>query len=245
MSNEVIRQLRERKSMRVYTDQPIPAECKAEIIQAALEAPTAGNMCLYSILDITDQAIKDTLAVTCDDQPFIARAPLTLIFVADYRRWYLSYRLVCGSDVRKPAEGDLMLAACDALIAAQNTVVAAESLGIGSCYIGDILENYERHKALLNLPQYTMPVAMLCYGYPVEQQKKRAKPARYRAEHIVSENGYRPADEARLREMHDLVYGQGAFESMVKRTYERKWNKPFIEEMTRSVRRWMDDWTSG
>ena len=54
----------------------------------------------------------------------------------------------------KPEEGDLFLASSDALIAAQNAVIAAESFGIGSCYIGDITEQYEVHKEMLNLPQY-------------------------------------------------------------------------------------------
>ena len=69
-----------------------------------------------------------------------------------------------------------MLAVCDALIAAQNAVVAAESLGIGSCYIGDIMENAEVHQMTLQLPKYVFPVAMLVFGYPTDQQKKRKKP---------------------------------------------------------------------
>ena len=87
----------------------------------------------------------------CDNQPFIARAPLVLLFLADYQRWFDYYMLsgvedLCrrrGEPLRKPQEGDLFLACNDALIAAQTAVVAAESLGIGSCYIGDIMENYE------------------------------------------------------------------------------------------------------
>ncbi len=87
---------------------------KAAIIEAALQAPTAGNMTLYSIIDVTDQERKETLAVTCDNQPFIAKAPLVLVFVADYQRWY---ELFCHyeEEVRQPGLGDLLLACDDAL----------------------------------------------------------------------------------------------------------------------------------
>lgn len=64
-----------------------------------------------------------------------------------------------GSEPRKPDVGDLMLAVSDAVIAAQNAVVAAESFGIGSCYIGDIIENYEEQRRLLQLPEYVFPAA--------------------------------------------------------------------------------------
>ena len=71
----------------------------------------------------------------------------------------------------KPQEADLLLANCDALIAAQNSVIAAESLGIGSCYIGDIVENIEVHKEMFNLPEYVFPTIMVCYGHHKDHPK--------------------------------------------------------------------------
>jgi FMN reductase (NADPH)/FMN reductase [NAD(P)H] len=131
--NEVLTTIKKRKSARVFTDQRIPEEMKAEILNAAFEAPTAGAMMLYSILDITDEELKAKLAVICDHQPFIAKAPLVLIFLADYQRWYDAY-CFAGCGPRNPGEGDLLLACADALIAAENTVIAAESLGYGGNY---------------------------------------------------------------------------------------------------------------
>ena len=102
--NEVLRQLKARKSVRVYEERPVEAEVKQAILEAAIQAPTAGNMALYTILDITDQGIKDKLAVSCDNQPFIATAPMVLVFCADYRRWY---DVFCAhvEEVRKPEIG--------------------------------------------------------------------------------------------------------------------------------------------
>ena len=74
--NQVMTVLMNRKSIRAYENRPVEPEVKAQILQATLRAPTAGNMMLYSIIDVTDQGIKDKLAVTCDNQPFIATAPL-------------------------------------------------------------------------------------------------------------------------------------------------------------------------
>ena len=140
--NEVIKQLYERKSVRVFEDREITKEDKFVILESATMAPTAGNQQLYTILDITDQMLKEQLVETCDHQPFIAQAKMVLIFCADCQKWYDGFK-VYGCNPRKPAIGDLMLAVCDANIAAQNAVVAAHSLGIGSCYIGDIMENCE------------------------------------------------------------------------------------------------------
>ena len=81
-----------------------------------MQAPTAGNQMLYTILQITDQNLKERLAETCDHQPFIAKAPLVLVFLADFQRWYDAFASA-GCHARLPAEGDLMLAVADACIA--------------------------------------------------------------------------------------------------------------------------------
>jgi nitroreductase len=95
--NEVIRLLDERCSTRAYDPAPPTAEEKRAILHAAMRAPTAGNLMLYSIIEIEDQALKDRLAVTCDDQPFIARAPWVLLFVADFQKW-MDLFAACGCD---------------------------------------------------------------------------------------------------------------------------------------------------
>ena len=131
--NPILQSLFDRKSVRVYEEKPIPAEMKQAILEAAAQAPSAGCQQLYTILDITDPALKEALAESCDHQPFIAKAPLVLVFCADCKKWYDAY-LEAGCTPRTPGVGDLMLAVTDAAIAAQNAVVAAESFGIaGLC----------------------------------------------------------------------------------------------------------------
>jgi len=241
--NEILQQLHERKSVRVYEDRAIEPKVKQAILEAAIQAPSAGNMALYTILDITDPELKAKLAVSCDNQPFIATAPMVLIFCADYRRWY---DVFCDhvEEVRKPDMGDLFLAEADTLIAAQNAVVAAHSLGLGSCYIGDITENYEYHKELLNLPKYVVPAAMLCIGYPTAQQMSRPKPPRHAVSDLVHENGYSLEKSHAMARMLSAQQDKEGEEltDWLNRFCKRKWNSEFSLEMSRSCTEMVKDW---
>ena len=232
--NAITESLRNRKSVRAFEDRQIAENIKQEILRCAAQAPTAGNQQLYTILDITDQALKEKLAVTCDNQPFIAKAPLVLIFCADAEKWLDAF-IEAGCSPRAPGAGDLMLAVCDAAIAAQNAVTAAESFGIGSCYIGDIMEQCETHRELLGLPAYVFPALMLVFGYPTQQQMSREKPERFAMKHIVHENTYRRMDGQELREMLSQRAGSRGYDEWVKAFCERKYNSDFAREMGRSV----------
>lgn len=236
--NEVLSQLHARKSVRAFADTPVPPEVKRAVLEAACAAPTAGNQQLYTILDITDQALKDTLADTCDHQPFIARAPMVLIFCADCQKWYDAFA-AGGCQPRKPGVGDLLLACSDANIAAQNAVTAAWSLGIGSCYIGDVMEQCETHRRLLHLPEYVFPAAMVVFGYPTAQQQSREKPRRRALPHIVHENGYRRMDAGELEMMLADNAGQRPYAEWLKAFCDRKYNSAFSREMTRSVEEYL------
>lgn len=128
-----------------------------------------------------------------------------------------------------------MLAVTDTMIAAQNAVVAAESLGIGSCYIGDIMERCEYHRELFNLPEYVFPAGMLVFGYPTVQQKERKKPQRCRLGDIVHENTYQRKRGDGLRMMFDKETKVKSFDEWSQAFCKRKYNSDFSKEMTRSV----------
>lgn len=241
--NEIITALHARKSMRAYTGASIPPEKKEAILSAACAAPTAGNQQLYTILDITDQRLKDRLAVSCDNQPFISKAGIVLIFCADCQKWYDAYNAI-GCKPRLPAVGDLMLAVTDCAIAAQNAVTAADSLGLGSCYIGDIMEQCELHRELLGLPEYVFPAVMLVIGVPTQQQLDRPKPQRCALKHIVHENTYRRMEQEELREMLEHNSGQLSYEQWLRAFCERKYQSDFSREMSRSVAEYLKAFSS-
>lgn len=241
--NEVVKNLFERKSVRIFEDRPISPEDRLTILQAACQAPTAGNQQLYTILEITEPALKKRLSVTCDNQPFIADAPLVLLFCADCQKWYDAYRYA-GCTPRHPSAGDLMLAVEDSSLAAQNAVTAAWSLGIGSCYIGDIMEHCELHRELFQLPPYVFPAVMLVLGYPTARQRERIKPARCPLVSIVMENTYRKMDRDALYQMFSHKSGQQSYEDWMTAFCNRKYNSDFSREMGRSVREYLKEFLS-
>ena len=239
--NQTIQQLFDRKSIRVFTDREITSDEKNLILRSAVQAPTAGNQQLYTIIDVTDQTVKDTLVKTCDNQPFIATAKMVLIFCADCKKWYDAFRFA-GCDPRDPGVGDLALAISDAIIAAQNAVTAAESLGVGSCYIGDIMENCEQHRNLLHLPKYVFPCCMLVFGFPTQQQTDRKKPLRSPMDSIVHENTYHEMDAAELESMLDIRVAPGnTYLNWITAFCKRKYNSEFSREMSRSVGEYLKD----
>lgn len=232
--NEVLRQLAQRRSVRVFTAQPIGAAVRQAILEAAAQAPTAGCQQLYTIIDVQDPAKKQALADSCDHQPFIAGAPLVLVFCADPLKWYDAYTAE-GCGPRPLGVGDLLLAVDDALIAAQNAVTAAWSLGVGSCYIGDIMENRAVQKEILGLPDRVFPAALVVFGYPTPQQQTRPKPPRADLRHIVHTDTYRRMDPAELREMLAANAAGRPYGAWLEAFCRRKYNAGFSREMTRSV----------
>lgn len=180
MGNETIQLMGRRMSLRRYAPEPIRPEHLDAIVNSTMRAPTAGNMMLYSVVQVEDQAKKDRLAETCN-HAFIAGAPLVLLFLADLQRIYDFYQAFdvpgyCRENdlpFQKPQASNLLMSCCDALIAAQTSVLAAESLGIGSCYIGDIMGRCEDHQQMFQLPRWTFPVALVCYGYYPQDVERR------------------------------------------------------------------------
>lgn len=253
--NPVLETIHKRTSLRLYKDTPIQDEDLQAVLEATLRAPTAGNMMLYSVLVIKDQDMKDKLSKTCDNQPFIAKAPLVLVFLADYQRWLDYYRLsdvpaFCADSDRtwqEPDVGDLFLAMDDALIAAQTAVLAAESLGIGSCYIGDIMENYEIHRDLLQLPEYVFPAGMLCLGYYPDNYKPKFR-ERFAQEYIVHHEKYRNLTDDALAKMFarsEQEFSPGntfGAKNMGQFMYVRKTGSAFAREMSRSIRAALENW---
>ncbi|MBQ9913920.1 MAG: nitroreductase family protein [Clostridia bacterium] len=236
--NEIMKSLVARKSIRQFESRDIDEKTRELLLLSASQAPTAGNQQLYTIIDVRSQEIKDKLAVSCDNQPFIKTAPMVLIFCADCKKWDDAYRSI-GLEPKSAGEGDLFIAIEDAVIAAQNVVVAAESFGLGSCYIGDIIENREYHKQLFSLPDKVVPICMLVIGYPTEGQLKRPKPRRCEQKFIVHTDSYRALDADELREMLSYKAGEKAYEEWLTAFCKRKYDSDFCKEMTRSAKEYI------
>ena len=170
---------------------------------------------------------------------------MVLVFLADCARWPQVYQ-EAGCQPRPAGAGDLFLAVADACIAAQNVVVAAQSLGLGSCYIGDILENCEQVRQELALPAQVVPAAMLVIGWPTRQQQQRKKPARFARNYIVAENQYPAFTGAQHRQALEDRAARGGngtfdFDQWVKAFEQRKYGSDFSREMSRSAAEYLKD----
>ncbi len=244
-----------RRSVRAYEDRPVPPDIRDLVLTAALRAPTAGNLCLYTILEIEDPSLKARLSETCDHQPFIAGAPWVLVFLADWARLLGYFRhpggpewcATRGEPYLRPRESDVLLAVCHALVAAQSAASAAEALGLGTCYIGDILENGEIHRELLGLPPYAFPITMLCLGWPTDRQKERPQPPRLPRDLVVHRDRYRgftAGDYDRMFAGKDWPEPRRdpAGDNPGISLYSRKFAAAYSLEMRRSVRALLEEW---
>ena len=253
--NPTLALIEQRSSTRTFSDAPVTEEQREAVLHAASRAPSAGAMMMYSIIDIREQATLDRLAVLCDNQPFIARAPWALLFVVDYAKWIdLFEHEGCfepefaertGREPRRaPGLGEFAIAAQDAVIAAQTAAIAAESVGLGSCYIGDVVERCEEMAELLELPAYTVPLSLLVLGAPAKERPATPHPT----ENLVMRERYAPASDevldAQTAEM-DAMFRPHAAEpgARVHDIYTRKHTSAFMAEMCRSMGRWLGNWT--
>ncbi|MFX0180633.1 MAG: nitroreductase family protein [Candidatus Hodarchaeota archaeon] len=252
-TNQTLELIKNRRTIRVYKSTQLSQEEIDTIIYGAMRAPTAGNMMMYSIIQVTQQEKKEKLAITCDNQPHIAKAPLILIFLADMQRWWDYFQLnmvptLCterGIDFETPQESDLLLACCDALIAAQNAVITAESLGIGSCYIGDIMENIEIHREMFDLPKWVFPITMVCFGYPKGDKEKIPLKERFPKKFIHFIDNYKRLSKENFTEMFLNVnrdFNIKFAKNLGQQFYFGKSGADFSKEMRRSVKVAIKDW---
>ncbi len=237
--NDLLTALMSRRSVRAYRDDAVEPDVRDRILEAMRRAPTAGNQTQYSVIEVEDPGARKTLALTCDNQPFIASAPWVLVFLADVQR-LLDYYSHSGVTPKPPREGDALLATADAFVAAQTAVIAAEAEGLGSCYIGDILEHYETVRDLLNLPRYVLPVSLITFGYPTEQQRHRPQPGRMERSSFVFRDRYHRLRGDDLAHVYDYAdpgpdrYRSGA-DTFGQHMHDRKYASDFMNELRRSV----------
>ncbi len=159
--------LNNRRTIRKYTNQQVSSELLNELLKVAAQSSNTGNMQAYSVVVTTDSEIKKQLAPTHFNQPMITNAPVVLTFCADFNR----FTKWCEQRDADPGYDNFqsfMAAAIDAIIFAQTFAVAAESAGLGICYLGTTTYNAGEIIDILNLPKLVVPVTTITVGYPAE-----------------------------------------------------------------------------
>jgi len=175
MHNAVISTLLNHRSIRKFKPQPLSEEQIKLLVSCAQAASTSSFTQSFSIIGVEDPEIKKQLRAISGDQPYVEENGYFFVFVADqYRNKKIGDQNGADTSVLDTTQR-LTVALGDAAFAAQNMAVAAESMGLGICYIGSIQRDIEKTAELLHLPDYTFPVFGLAVGYPDQNPEKRPR----------------------------------------------------------------------
>ena len=160
-----------RASVRNFSEKPVSDTMIEQMLQAASQAPTTGNMQLYSVVLTRDEAKKAALAPAHFSQPAFVNAPVILTFCADYNR-FVKW---CEQRNAKPGYDNFqsfVAAMLDAVILAQQFVTIAEKEGLGTCYLGTTTYNAPMIADVLELPELVVPVITVALGWPATEPVK-------------------------------------------------------------------------
>jgi nitroreductase len=161
----------ERRSIRKYSSKEVGETLLNDLLMMACRTSTTGNMQVYSIVITKDEGKKRELAPSHFNQKMITEAPVVLTFCADFNR----FNKWCRLRNAEPGYDNFLsfvTAATDALLASQTFCVAAESKGLGICYIGTTTYNADKIIEILKLPKGVIPVTTITLGWPAEKPEK-------------------------------------------------------------------------
>jgi len=202
--NNTIALLLSHRSVRGFKTDALPAGTLETLVAAAQSAATSSNLQTWSVVAVDDPAVRKELATIAGNQKHIEQCPIFLVFLADVSR---NGRLAAeaGTELAgMPYLESFLVAAIDAALAAQNAVVAAESLGLANVYIGALRNDVQRVSALLGLPPGATPVFGLCVGHPLAGREGEVKPrlpqaaVLHRERYDADDTGHRAAYDPRM-----------------------------------------------
>lgn len=172
--NETVGLLLERSSCRSFLDEKISEDVLCIVLEVGVHAPTAGNLQPYSIIRIENVRVKRKLARMCG-QDFIGKALVLLLFCLDLHRNERWASLEVAPYTATRSFRHFWVSFQDTIICAQNICTAADSMGLGSVYIGTVIDYPAEIRSMFNLPKGVFPVVLLCIGYPANRPKPRNK----------------------------------------------------------------------
>ncbi len=200
--NEHIALLLSHRSVRGYRTDALPAGTLETLIAAAQSAATSSNLQTWSVIAVTDPAKKAALARLANNQKHIEQCPLFLVWLADISR---NARLGDQEGVTLetlPFQETFLVAAIDAALAAQNAVIAAESIGLSTVYIGALRNQPQEVAKVVGLPHGSFGVFGLCVGYAAPAAAAEVKP-RLSQDVVLHHEVYDTAGEQDLRARYD------------------------------------------
>lgn len=187
--NETIEGILSHYSVRDFTDQALTENEIALLVKSAQAASTSSFVQAYSIIGVSDKKLREELSVIAGRQDYVVKTGQFFVFIADLSRHY-EIGKARGVDTESLSSVErFLVATVDATLAAQNMAIAAESMGLGICYIGGIRNNLAKVSELLHIPNYATPLFGLTIGHPTTSSEPKP---RFSADIVYHENKYKP-----------------------------------------------------
>ncbi|SDY79330.1 FMN reductase (NADPH) [Evansella caseinilytica] len=228
--NDVINTIMGHRSVRQFKEAPLSGDQVETIVKSAQMASTSSYLQAYTIIGIKNRSVKAKLAELAGNQTYVEKSGHFFVFCADLHRHQLAGQMenVHVTESLQTTE-KFMVAVIDASLAAQNAALAAESIGLGICYIGAIRNHIEEVSTLLKLPDYVIPLFGLAVGIPAEETGQKP---RLPLENVYHEETYE-TDETKLTAQLS-EYNETISSYYEKRTNGRR-NDRWTEQMARML----------
>ncbi len=165
MMNQTLNLLSRHRSIRNFSDRPVSDETITTLVKAAQHASTSHHVQAYTIIQVKNPDTRQTIATLAGPQPWVAKAPVFLVFCADITRLAQAAQSLGVQPETGWAE-QLIVTTVDTALLAQNLMIGAESIGLGGVFIGGIRNDPEKVSDLLKIPNHAFPVFGMCLGYP-------------------------------------------------------------------------------
>lgn len=195
---DIIDLIKQHRSIRAYKPDAVPDSLLDEILAAGIRASSSGNMQTYSIIITKDKKLREQLFTAHMEQSMVLDAPVLLTFCADFHRMRHWLQLNKAPD-NFDNFMSFMIGAIDATLVSQNVALAAESKGLGICYMGSTLANCDQIGRILQLPPNVVPVVGFSLGYPAEAPALRD---RLPLDGLVHREVYQDYSDDRIEEIY-------------------------------------------
>jgi len=229
--NETIELLKNHRSIRKFTARKVEQELVETIIEAGQCAATSSFIQGCTVIQVSNPRSREKLYRYAAEQPYVKEAPVFLVFCADMQR----HQRACDmhdSPMRSGFAEQFLTASVDCALFAQNVMIAAESAGLGGCYIGAIRNRIAAVDELLNLPELVYPVFGMCLGYP--DQAPDIKP-RLPLSLVLKQECYDDSPDLPIVEEYDSLVRQ-YYSRRTGGVLEKSWSEQISDMLVKEAR---------
>lgn len=229
--NQTIEIIRGHRSIRKFSSAPVAQDVVDELIRCGQSAATSSFIQACTVIQVTDPASRVKLCEAAASQQYVKESPVFLVFCADMQR----HQLACDMHEAKMESGfteQFLTASLDCALFAQNVLIAAESLGLGGCYIGAIRNKIAEVDQLLGLPDKVYPVFGMCLGYP--DQNPEIKP-RLPLGVVLKQENYDDHGDRRLITAYDEKVRE-YYRTRTGGTKDNSWSEQISEMLVKEAR---------